>query len=237
MLIRSLKRVVPERWRRRAEVFLVDRGFPVWKKLGQRGIQRLGHRGYVGRPELFESLAKLQYEFMLKWGLAPSHVLCDIGCGCLRGGRHFIQYLDPGNYLGLEAEPALVTLGLAHEVPRDILAAKTPEFVISERFEFDRFSKSPDFALAVSVFSHLTEGDIRRCLTNLAQRVTGTCHFFASFFAVPEPPPGLLLHPGPDEELWNTDRMDSDLHRRLGIPQRATDDPVLHFEVKVCIAD
>ena len=189
MLIQALKRLLPEPWRRRAEVFLVDRGFPVRKKTGVRGIDQLGHRGYIGKPAHFEELGILQFEFLLNQGLAPTHVLCDIGCGSLRGGRHFIDYLDSGNYLGLEAEPALVTAGLAYEVRQDLIATKAPEFVFSSRFEFERFSKAPDFALAVSVFSHLNEADILRCLGNLAHRTTGSCRFFASFFEAPEPRP------------------------------------------------
>ena len=42
MLIQIFKRMLPARWVRRAEVFLVDRGFPVRKKLGVRGIEQLG---------------------------------------------------------------------------------------------------------------------------------------------------------------------------------------------------
>ena len=189
MLTKALKKLLPYRLRRHAEVFLVDHGFPVRKKLGTRGIDQLGYRGYVGRPEAFEAAGRLQYRFLLDRGLAPFHVLCDIGCGSLRGGRYFVEYLNPGNYLGLEAEKELVELGLAHAMSQGILKAKTPEFAFSSGFEFDRFSKSPDFALAVSVFSHLTEHDIRLCLANLARRVTDTCQFFASFFEVPEPYP------------------------------------------------
>jgi hypothetical protein len=62
-----------------------------------------------------------------------------------------------------------------------------PEFVFSYAFEFDRFSRSPDFALAVSVFTHLTEKDIRLCLQNLARRVTAGCQLFASFFETQRP--------------------------------------------------
>ena len=182
MLRKSLTKVLPDRLRRRAEVFLVDHGWPVRKKLGARGIEQLGHRGYVGRADAFEARGRHQHQFLMEHGLRPSHVLCDIGCGSLRGGKHFIAYLDREHYLGLEAEPQLVELGLAHEVRPELVAAKAPEFVYSSTFEFDRFSKSPDFVLAVSVFSHLTADDIRLCLANLARRVGGSCRLFASFF-------------------------------------------------------
>jgi hypothetical protein len=195
-MISLFKKALPVRVRRSLEVFLMDHGFPVTKKRGTRGVQQLGHRGYVGSAELFDEVGRLQYEFLLKQGLQPFHVLCDIGCGSLRGGRYFLEYLDKGHYLGLEGEQQLVELAILHEINKDIYEAKTPEFVFSYSFEFDRFSRSPDFALAVSVFSHLTETDIRLCLENLAERVLTSCQLFASFFEVQRPYPNFKLsHP------------------------------------------
>jgi len=181
----ELTRAFLGRSKRNLHVCLVDRGYPPRKKLGLDGIHQLGHRGYVGRD--WESGGLFQYPFMLSKGLKPSDVLCDIGCGSLRGGQHFIKYLDKGHYLGLEAEERLVELGLEHEVGNEIASDKLPEFVITSEFEFHRFSRSPSFAVAISLFSHLTEGDIQRCLTKLASIVSGSCIFFATFNEVGKP--------------------------------------------------
>ncbi|MGD0673589.1 MAG: hypothetical protein ABSB13_16080 [Candidatus Binatus sp.] len=51
---------------------------------GRLGIWLAGHRGYVGGK--WDALGQLQFEFMLKMGLKPGHVLLDTGCGALRGG-------------------------------------------------------------------------------------------------------------------------------------------------------
>ena len=107
---------------------------------------------------------------------------------------YFLEYLDKDHYLGLEGEQQLVDLATVHEIRKDIYDAKTPEFVFSYAFEFDRFSRSPDFALAVSVFTHLTEDDIRLCLRNLAKRVTTSCQLFASFFETQRPCPTSSIH-------------------------------------------
>ena len=61
------------------------------------GVMVFGHRDYVGAH--WEELGSLQFRFMVDQGLLPHHVLVDIACGSLRGGVHFIPYLDPGNYL------------------------------------------------------------------------------------------------------------------------------------------
>jgi len=184
-----LAKIIPRGLRRRLEVFLIDRGFPTKKQRGMRGIEQLGHRGYVGRREWYEADGLRQFEFMLEHGLQPGDVLCDIGCGSLRGGRLFIEYLDRGNYLGLASEEELVELGLRHELDPRVREDKAPEFVISYGFEFRRFSKPPTRALAVSLFSHLNERDIRLCLRNLAHHATGPCQLFASYFESERPTP------------------------------------------------
>ena len=39
---------------------------------------------------------------MVEHGLKPEHKLLDVGCGPLRGGIKFINYLEPGNYYGVD---------------------------------------------------------------------------------------------------------------------------------------
>ena len=181
--------IIPKGLRRHLEVFLIDHGLPTKKKRGMRGIEQLGHRGYVGRTEWYEAGGQRQFDFMRKHGLQPGDVLCDIGCGSLRGGRLFIEYLDRGNYLGLDGEAELVELGLRHELDPSVRIDKAPEFVISYGFEFRRFSKSPTRALALSLFSHLNQRDIRLCLQNLADYATGPCQLFASYYESERPRP------------------------------------------------
>jgi len=113
---------------------------------GPAGIAALGHRAYVGG--LWDEIGKLQFEFLVSQGLAPHHVLLDIACGSLRGGVHFIPYLEPGNYLGIDKEAELIQLGRREELPAGLEDERRPEFVVSGSFEFDLFTKRPDYALA-----------------------------------------------------------------------------------------
>lgn len=145
------------------------------------GIGHAGHRGYVGGK--WDEIGKLQFDFMVGRGLEPEHAFVDVACGSLRGGVHFIKYLDPGNYLGIEKERTLVRSGLSHELPRDVRKEKRPEFVISDGFEFARFSRRPRFALAQSLFTHLVPEQIELCLANLHAFVDDDHEFFATFSA------------------------------------------------------
>ena len=147
---------------------------------GTSGIKILGHRNYVGAK--WDEIGRLQFAFMLEQGLKPEHCFLDIGCGALRGGVHFIPYLKPGNYLGLDRESELIDRGLRKEIPAQIAESQKPEFVVSTRFEFSRFSRKPKFSLALSLFTHLAPDDIRQCLRNLGEFVPDGHRFYATFF-------------------------------------------------------
>ena len=140
------------------------------------------HREFIGGGgDMWGRIGRLQLAFMIAQGLRPAHVFLDIACGSLRGGIHFIPYLDAGHYLGIEREAVLVERGVAVELGQAAAAAKQPEFVISGSFEFERFSRRPDFALAQSLFTHLTPDDIRLCLRRLRDWSPRTI-FYATFF-------------------------------------------------------
>ena len=86
---------------------------------------------------LWDSLGKLQLDFLRAHGLRPEHTLLDIGCGCLRGGLHFMRYLVPGHYYGLDISPNVLKAG--HLFLRQSgLAHKSPHLLLTEGFTFVR---------------------------------------------------------------------------------------------------
>jgi SAM-dependent methyltransferase len=147
---------------------------------GTVGVGGAGHRGYVGGR--WEEIGRLQREFMVSRGLRPDHVFLDIACGSLRGGIHLIPYLDRGNYLGIDKEGSLIKQGLARELPRRVRREKRPEFVVSDGFEFGRFSKQPNFSLAQSLFTHLVVTEIDLCLANLRASVAENHESYTTFY-------------------------------------------------------
>ena len=82
----------------RYEVVPATRVGYVW----ERGHWRWDHGRYVWIGGHWEALGKLQFDYLVANGLKPGHRLLDIGCGTLRGGRHFIRYLAPGGYTGID---------------------------------------------------------------------------------------------------------------------------------------
>ena len=159
-----------------------------------RPIGGEGPRGYVGG--LWHEMGEMQFRFLVEHGLRPEHVFLDIACGSLRLGVRAIPYLNPDNYLGIDLKGDLIEHGKTIEVGPIMCQIKRPEFVISDDFEFWRFSKAPDFAMAQSLFSHLIADDIRLCLRNLAKHRKQTTVFYATFFEADGPtvnPP--ISHP------------------------------------------
>jgi len=156
-----------------------------------------GHRNYVGGDAgsglPFKEAATFQLDFLVQHGLLRDAVLLDIGCGCLRAGIHFISFLDPGNYLGIDISEEVVRRGIVDELGLEAFLKKRPEFVISDRYAFDLFSHQPTIAFANSVFTHVGPDDIRTCLTNL----TGPITLFATFNEADK----AICHNGPGHYL------------------------------------
>lgn len=146
---------------------------------GVEGIQKVGPREYVGG--LWEAMGQLQFNFLVEQGLKPSHRFLDIGCGCLRGGRLFIDYLDAGNYFGMDKEPLLLQAG-RDELGDELLTQKAPLLQQSDQFEFRCFESPVDVALAQSLFTHLPESQILLCLSRLRDVITSDGVLFATFF-------------------------------------------------------
>ena len=160
----------------------------LWRRIMALGsprdiIRKIGHRRYIGGK--WDEIGKLQFDFMTGRGLKPEHVLLDIACGPLRGGVHFIRYLNRGNYLGIEKEEDLIRAGIDKELGRKLFEEKSPELVTSGTFEFNGFSKHPQFAIAHAIFTHLTPADIELCLNHLRAVVEKDCRFYATFFESP----------------------------------------------------
>lgn len=147
---------------------------------GKIGLKILGHRLFVGGK--WDQIGKLQYDFLLKEGLKPENCLLDIGCGALRGGVHFIQYLNEGNYLGFDKNKELIDIGIKRELGEQLSNLKKPEFVVSSSFEFDKFKKKPQYSLSLSLFTHLNSSEIESCLHNLKQFVDEGHFYYATFF-------------------------------------------------------
>jgi SAM-dependent methyltransferase len=165
------------------------------RELSNEEIAGGAHRELVGG--LWDELGPLQLDFMIRQGLRPDMKFLDLGCGCLRGGVRFIEYLERGNYYGIDANASLLRSGWEVELPRANLEGRLPRqnLLVNSDFEAWRFGASFDLALAQSVFSHLPKDSLRRCLVELARCVRPGSNFFVTYFPCPSDwPEGEPLH-------------------------------------------
>ncbi len=133
------------------------------------------HREVIGG--LWDQIGLLQLDFLRAQGLLPNHHMLDLGCGSLRGGVHFVRYLDAGRYHGLDSnqslldvgyETELAVVGLQDRLPRSNLFCNPDFFLPVEDGFFD-------IGIAQSVFTHLTFNSIRRCLELVAPKQALVC--------------------------------------------------------------
>jgi SAM-dependent methyltransferase len=141
------------------------------------------HRERAGG--LWDELGQLQLDFMISQGLEPASRLLDVGCGPLRAGIRFVDYLEPGNYYGLDVNASLLEAGYDLELPEP-LRKKLPRDHLraTDRFDCD-FGVEFDFAIAQSLFTHISLSHVRLCLYRVATRMRPGGRFFATFFEAP----------------------------------------------------
>ena len=131
---------------------------------------------------LWQEIGKLQFDFMIKQGLMPEHFFLDVGCGSLRGGIHFINYLQPGHYFGIDKNIDLLNAGKNIELVKNNLIQKNPHLLHVENFDFSILQHSFHYALAQSVFTHLAVSDISKCIRNIEKILVQGGKFYVTFF-------------------------------------------------------
>ncbi|MEY9212395.1 class I SAM-dependent methyltransferase [Thermobifida halotolerans] len=119
--------------------------------------------------ERWLAIGAMQFDYLRAHGLSPGDRMLEIGCGDLRAGWRFIDYLDPGNYYGIDISPDIL-LAAQETVVRHGLRAKLPVLTLVRDL---RFAFLPDAHFTVvhahSVFSHSPLPVIDECLAHVGR--------------------------------------------------------------------
>jgi SAM-dependent methyltransferase len=131
----------------------------------------------------WDEIGQLQFDYLVANGVGPSQRMLDIGCGTLRGGRHFIRYLDPGCYTGVDISSAAIAAA-RQLVAAEKLTKKTP--ILLHNPDPAKWFGTPEGAtyevlLAQSVFTHLDVPHIEVCFGLLGSIMTPGARFFFTF--------------------------------------------------------
>lgn len=183
------------------------------------------HRHAVGGS--WDAIGQHQFDFLVQQGLQPHHRLLDVGCGSLRGGVHYIQYLEDGHYYGIDRAQWLLDAGTQVEMPRAGIAPdRTVNLICRDDFDVTEFGVQFDYAIAQSVYTHLPWNAILRSLVNVQKVLKPDGTFFATFFEAESPahriesfehvPGGRVTYPDQDPFHYEFDVFE-ELARRVGL--------------------
>lgn len=138
------------------------------------------HRDFVGGR--WDELGRHQLDFLIGQGLRPTDRFVDVGCGSLRAGRQLVDYLDPGNYYGIDINKSLIIAGYEDEL-NDDQRARLPLANLRHTNRFDAdFGVEFDMAIAQSVFTHVSLNNARLCLYRISRVMRPGGRFFVTFF-------------------------------------------------------
>jgi hypothetical protein len=137
----------------------------------QARAERLKNSGgfMAGRAADYESVGRMQLATLIQLGLYPSSKLLDVGCGSLRAGYWFMNFLEPGCYFGIEPRREEVDDGLRYIIEPELVEYARPTFAYNDDFNLDVFGTTFDFVIARSIWSHTTKGQIEAMLDSFLQ--------------------------------------------------------------------
>ena len=220
-MLQKLKQYVPLSVKRRVRRAIPERYRSLWDPDWHRATVR-------GNDAFWDYLGRLQLDYLVEQGLKPEHYVLDVGCGPLRAGVHFIGYLEPGHYAGVDKRGARLERARDVELPRHGLQDKAPLLLVNEDFEFRKLGETFDYAIAQSVFTHLPVNTIVRCLVEMAKVLNPGGRFYATIY---ENPHGKLFLDDIQQSETGVSRYDSDLyHYDLDALRFACEGTGLSFE-------
>ncbi len=115
---------------------------------------------------------------MIAQGLKKNHTLLDIGCGPLQGGTAYIDYLNPGCYVGIDLRHEPLAAAYA-QIAEKGLVHKNPMLIHSSTFGREELDGQKfDYLWASQILYHLPEDKMHELFEQLNVRMTADSIFF-----------------------------------------------------------
>ena len=141
-----------------------------YREIMRSNVARDPHRAVSGGTRQFWlEHGQMQFDYLLGHGLEPRMRVLEIGCGNLRAGRLLIDYLEVGNYFGVDISPDILLAAL-DTISEFDLQAKLPRLTLVEDLTLGFLpSEAFDIVHAHSVFSHSPIEVIDECLAHVGR--------------------------------------------------------------------
>jgi hypothetical protein len=115
--------------------------------------------------------ARRTFNQLIGLGISPSDTLVDYGCGTLRVGRSFIEFLEPDRYIGMDIDDRILDAG-RRSLPAELVASKRPVLeVLSPESLVRAAARKPKWVFAKGVLQHVPPGEVNEFFENLAPLV------------------------------------------------------------------
>ena len=118
---------------------------------------------YVGTDKVS---GQLQFELLKRAGCRPDSNVLEIGCGCLHAGIPLIQYLNKGNYVGVDPNEWLRQKAMKKRHVRQLVKEKGARFLSVDDFDASVLGIKFDFVFSHSVLSHCAHWQLEQFLRN-----------------------------------------------------------------------
>jgi cyclopropane fatty-acyl-phospholipid synthase-like methyltransferase len=155
-------------------------------------------RSYVGTDEVS---GQLQLELLKRQGCRPNSKVLEIGCGRLHAGIPLMQYLDKGNYVGVDPNEWLRQTAMKNRYVREVVEEKQPRFLSVDDFDASALGIKFDFVLSHSVLSHCAHWQLEKFLRNAGKVLAPGGRILASIFLAEGNAYGSRGTPGKEDSM------------------------------------
>ncbi|GAG96485.1 unnamed protein product, partial [marine sediment metagenome] len=100
----------------------------------------------------------------------------------LRLGRFLIQYLDSGNYYGIEPDRKLMEEGVRNNHLAELIEAKKPNLRYADDCNMAYFGIQFDYIIAYSIFTHMPIEQIEMSLASVYDAMNRETIFLMTYF-------------------------------------------------------
>ena len=112
---------------------------------------------------------QLQFELVKREGCKPDSKLLEIGCGNLHGAVPLIEYLQEGNYAGIDPNEWLRKAAMKDPYVRKLVKKKRATFLSVDDFDASQLGIKFDFVFSHSVLSHCAHWQLELFLRNVCK--------------------------------------------------------------------
>jgi ABC-2 type transport system ATP-binding protein len=142
------------------------------------------HRRIVGY--LWEEAGGRHIEFLREQGLRPSDRVLDVGCGCLRTGVKLLPYLQPGRYVGIDVDGAMIEAGVHIEAPRAGVDPARGQYFIGPAADLSAIDGEFDVIWVNGLLQDLAHEQTALVLASAVRRLAPGGRMFVAYFEAPE---------------------------------------------------